>query len=319
MRFNKLDLNLLAALDVLLAERNIGRAAKRLNMSQSAMSGCLARLREYFGDKLLVAAGRRLVVTPRGESLAEPVREALLKVRSVITTQPQFDPATARRRFSIAASDYMLTVLLAKVIARMQQTAPGIGFDLVPVSVAALERLDHGELDLLILPEMMTLASRPKEVLFEDTTVCVVWKHNRRVGDAISLEQYLALGHVVPRLIEYRPASPAREYIAGLRRSINSEVTATYFGALPQLVVGTDRVANMLRRHAEIWARLLPLKLLALPFKVPPVREAMQWHPVVDDDPGHLWLRGELKAAAAALPSLDSRIHGKRVRSRRAK
>ena len=101
MRFNRLDLNLLVALDVLLAEKSITRAARRLNLSQSATSGVLARLREYFKDELLVQVGRTLILTPLAISLADPVRKVLLQIQATIEIKPQFEPSTAANNGSL--------------------------------------------------------------------------------------------------------------------------------------------------------------------------------------------------------------------------
>jgi len=116
MHFNGLDLNLLVALDVLLTERNITLASRRLHLSQSAASGALARLRDYFGDELLTQVGRRMVLTPLGESLAAPVRDILLRVETTVQTRPQFDPASARHHFKLLMSDYVATVLMTRAI-----------------------------------------------------------------------------------------------------------------------------------------------------------------------------------------------------------
>src|SRR5687767_5141559 len=106
MRFERLDLNLLVALDVLIEERSVSVAANRLFLSQPALSGALNRLREYFNDELLVQSGRQMILTPKAEELRAPVREALMFIRSRITTPSDFDPATAQRKFILVASDY---------------------------------------------------------------------------------------------------------------------------------------------------------------------------------------------------------------------
>jgi len=119
MHYRHLDLNLLVALDALLTERNITEAGKRVFLTQSAMSGALARLREYFGDELLVQMGRRMVPTPLAETLAPQVREILLKIKATVETKPGFDPATSTRKFSLMMSDYCSTVLMTEVLPRL--------------------------------------------------------------------------------------------------------------------------------------------------------------------------------------------------------
>jgi LysR family nod box-dependent transcriptional activator len=121
MRFNKLDLNLLVALDAMLLERNISRAAERLHVSQSAMSSSLARLRTYFDDPLLVQVGRRMELTPRAQALKEVVRDILGRVDTAIATRPQFDPAQSDREFRLLVSDYTLVTLMPHLLALVRR------------------------------------------------------------------------------------------------------------------------------------------------------------------------------------------------------
>ena len=117
MRFNKLDLNLLVALDVLLVERNVSRSADRLHVTQSAVSNALARLRDYFDDEILVPVGRRMELTPRAELLKEAVRDILVRIESSVTAKPLFEPRTSDRRFRIFVSDYTMITLVPHVLA----------------------------------------------------------------------------------------------------------------------------------------------------------------------------------------------------------
>ncbi|MEC4511813.1 LysR family transcriptional regulator, partial [Klebsiella pneumoniae] len=112
MRFNKLDLNLLVALDALLSEQNISRAAEKIHLSQSATSNALARLREYFDDELLVQVGRKMEPTPRAEALKDAVRDILVRVDATVAAQPEFGPAQANRLFRLFVSDYTMTTLI---------------------------------------------------------------------------------------------------------------------------------------------------------------------------------------------------------------
>ena len=138
MRFDRLDLNLLVAFDVLGHEQNVSAAARTLNLSQSAVSGALNRLRDYFGDELLVPSGRRMILTPKAQQLVEPVRQALLMIRSNITTPANFDPASTERRFVIVASDYAYNVFLAEALKVAGREAPGASFDVIPPDVERL-------------------------------------------------------------------------------------------------------------------------------------------------------------------------------------
>ncbi len=153
MHFEQLDLNLLVALDALLTERSITAAGVRVHLTQSAMSGALSRLREFFNDDLLTQVGRKMVPTPLGESLAEPVRQILLQVRATINTKPGFDPATSTRHFSVMMSDYVDTVLMSDLLRRAEAVAPHVRFNLVSNDVAPpTEFIERADVDLLIMP-----------------------------------------------------------------------------------------------------------------------------------------------------------------------
>src|SRR5262245_46849136 len=183
MHFRQLDLNLLVALDALLTERNITRAGKRVFLTQSAMSGALARLRQYFGDDLLVQVGRKMMLTPLGESLIEPVREILIKVKDTVETRPGFDPATSTRRFSMMMSDFCETVLMLEVAQRAEATAPNVSFEILSNNVEEpLEFLDRADVDMLVMPAHLLSPGHPQESLFEDDFVCIAWNGN----DAVS-------------------------------------------------------------------------------------------------------------------------------------
>ena len=143
MDLGGLDLNLLVALDALFAEKSVSRAGERLHLSQSATSGALARLREVFGDPLLVPVGRRMVMTPVAEALVEPVRNFLLQAEAILNNHPVFDPGSSTRKFRILMSDYVETVLLAEALPRIEQSAPGIRFEFISNMEGGFEALDR--------------------------------------------------------------------------------------------------------------------------------------------------------------------------------
>lgn len=300
MRLGYFDLNLLVTLDALLDTRSVTRASERLNIGASATSSALGRLREYFEDELLLQVGRKMELTPLARTLAQPVREILLSIQSTVVARAQFDAAREKRTFVILASDYLTTVLLARVVERLQREAPGIRLHIANMTDKVAERLDRGELDFLIYPSASVNPAHPSELLFEDTYTCIAWAENEAVGDTLSLEQYLSLGHVSAAFGDSRRESYEGLFInnLGLRRSI--EITTTNFNNLAQLVVGTTRIATMHTRLAQMYANYLPLKLLPVPVELPTLVEVMQWHAINDNDPAHSWMRKVLKEEAAA-------------------
>ncbi len=314
MDLHLFDLNLLVALDALLTERNVTRAGNRLNLSQSAMSGALARLRHYFHDELLVQVGRQMVLTPVAEGLVGPVRDILLQIRGTLGSKPRFVPSTATRHLSLAVSDYVTEILVADVLRAARCEAPLITFELRPVGRRAGEDLESGELDFLIAPEGYVSSSQPTEVLFQDTYTCVVWAGNKTVGKTMTLEQYLELGHVVVNVAGNEPPLNYDEQFlrrSNFRRRV--EVSVPTFSLAPQLVVGTDRVTTITTRLAAKCAEILPLRLLPLPIAMPPMVEMLQWHKVHEYDPAHHWFRALLRTVVQRLPSQPPVIRGGRA------
>jgi LysR family transcriptional regulator, nod-box dependent transcriptional activator len=308
MDLGGLDLNLLVALDALFAEKSVSRAGARLHLSQSATSGALARLREVFGDPLLVPVGRRMVMTQVAEALVEPVRNFLLQAEAILNNHPVFDPGSSTRKFRILMSDYVETVLLAEALPRIEQSAPGIRFEFISNMEGGFEALDRGEIDLSISPSIRLSREHPSEPLFEDDFICVLWSGNTRVKSAISLPEYLEMGHVVVRFGKNQELTTFDEWFLeryGHERRV--EIVTTAFNLVPHLLVGTSRIATLHRRLALSYQRYLPLKVIKPPFAIPALQESMQWHKSRDRDPGTLWLRALLKSVVPQTPAEDTR------------
>ena len=292
-----LDLNLLVALDALFAEKSVSRAGERLHLSQSATSGALARLREVFQDQLLVPVGRKMVMTPVAEALVDPVRDFLLQAEAILNNNPVFDPASSTRKFRVLMSDYVETVLMTEALPRMEQFAPGIRFEFVSNFEGGFEALDRGEIDLSIAPSLRLTSEHPSEPLFEDEFVCVIWSGNSRVKSAISLDEYLAMGHIVVRFGKRQELTTFDEwFMERLGHERRIEVVTPAFNLVPQVLVGTHRIATLHRRLALFHQRYLPLKIMKPPFEIATLQESMQWHKSRDRDPGTVWLRSLLKS-----------------------
>lgn len=289
MRFKGLDLNLLVALDVLLAQKNISQAADSVNLSQSGMSGALARLREYFKDDLLVLVGRNLVLTPLAESLVIPVREVLMSIDSTIVTRPDFNPATDERTYRILVSELTMLLLIPAVVRRLAHEAPMIKIELI-AQYSPQEMLERGEADLMLIPEQFLAPEHPRRKLYEESYECVVWSENDRYGDSLSFEEYIEGGHVT---VQHGPNhSPAfdgwflNQY--GVLRK--SEVMTSNLTFPPLLVVGTQRIATVHKRLATKAAAYLPIRILPPPISIPPLSQMLQWHKNRSSDPGLMWM-----------------------------
>lgn len=290
MRFGRLDLNLLVALDALLTEKSVSIAADRLCLSQSATSSALGRLRDYFGDDLLVVKGRHMILTARAEELIDPVRAVLEQIRTTIAIAPPFDPATADRQIRIMASDYTTLVLLSGALRTLERDAPAMRFEIQPMSMAPVEAIERGHVDLLITIDFAVSPDHPSHILFEDHHVVVGDRDNPALAGDMTRELYFQLGHVSARFGQAQMPAFDEWFVRRQKQQRRMEVIAPSFLSLPSLIVGTNRIATMHRRMAEQAVRTLPLVMRELPFAIPPIREVVQWNLVNNNDQALRWV-----------------------------
>jgi len=302
LRLERFDMNLLVVLDTLLEERNVTRASQRLHIGQSATSAALARLRDYFEDQLLVQVGRRMEPTPLGESLIGPVRDILMRARAAIAIRPTFEPAEIKRAFSVGASDYAIEVLLGLAVRDLARTAPGMRIDIRNLPNEVPEVFERGEIDLLIIPEQYaSQIKHPQIELLRDDHVCMMCEDAKVESAELTMERYLELGHVSVRLGEEASLAFEEWFLPRYGRQRRVECTVDQFNVTPLLVVGTERVVTTHRRLAEQMLRRFPIKLMPVPFDMPPLVEMMVWPRYLDEDPAHKWLRAAVLSVAQEL------------------
>lgn len=310
MDLSRFDLNLLRALDVLLEERNVTRAAERLFVTQQAASSSLQRLRRHFDDELLTRIGRHLEPTPLARSLAGPVREALLAAQSALDTRPTFDPETMRTTCRVAITDYALVVLLPRFLQLLSAKAPNVRCEVEPIAKNSFDRLAMGDLDFCLTAHDVRLygSHRPsKRILsapmFDDDFVCVVDPKMVEISNGISLSTYrqarhnsVAFGQGVTTIVEKAWAASGFDYEVA--------VTAPNFAALIFMLPGTPLIATTQRRLAHTLAPRLGLAIAECPLKIPKLQEALMWHERSDLDPAHRFLRAMFEAAVGDLESV---------------
>jgi LysR family nod box-dependent transcriptional activator len=302
MRFDRLDLNLLVALDALVEDRSVSGAARRLHLSQPAVTGALKRLREFFDDELLVQSGRRMLLTPKAEELIAPVRRALLQIRSEITHPMDFDALTVQRHFVIVASDYAFSILVAQVMATAADIAPGVTFEILRPDRLAIDRLERAEVDVLITVTPFVVSGHPHLQLFEDEEVVISCP---RAGyGQIDEDAFFAAGHVIAMFGKDRHPSMVDDYLFDYPRQRRIEVRVPSFTELPTAILGTRRLAIMHRRLAEHLATFYPLVIHPAPIQLPRIQEVAQWHRLRDKDAGVRWLVQLLEATAKELPKI---------------
>jgi DNA-binding transcriptional LysR family regulator len=296
------DLNLLVALDVLLATRHVTRASEALGLTQSATSHALARLRVALGDELLVRGAGGMVLTARAEALVEPVGAALSTLRAALRPPPAFDPATSQRAFSVATSDYVQWVLLPGVVARLQAEAPGVNLWVVAPSPTEIEeRLADGTLDLdLTVPRSASPPGIVSRKLFDERFVCIVRNDHPCIGPTLSLEDYTRTPHafVAPR---GKTGGVVDSVLAAHGLSRRVAVAVPHFLIMPSVIASSDLIATLASRVAEGFARHLPLRLLEPPVTLPDFAIHMAWHERFKLDPAHQWLRRVVTEVAQRL------------------
>lgn len=304
------DLNLLTALDALLTERSVTRAARRLDLSVSAMSRTLTRLRAVTGDRLLVQAGRALVLTPYAEQLGQRIPALAREAHAVLSpAHHRFDCATLQQSFIVRAGEGFIDLLGAALVDRIHRAAPGVQLRFTPKPDWAAQPLREGAVDLEIgtlrtsAPEMRT------RLLFRDRYVGVCRSGHPVLGGAgISVEHWTAYGHVATsRTGEMdSPVDAALESL-GLQRKVLMVVPA-YTNAM-QIARHSDLLAVIPRSclgnpFAPDHAAANGLQCFELPVRTAAFNVLGIWHPRLDQDPAHRWFRAEVvEMCSAAYPS----------------
>jgi len=298
------DLNLLVALDVLLAERSTTRAADRLGLTQSAVSRILGRLRAALGDPLLVRTSRGLTPTRRALELAGPLRQSVLDLERLLLEGPRFDPRRSTRHFRIAAVDYAQVILLAPLLRQLEVDAPLVDVEVRQPSAESERDLEAGALDLLLMPRQPSGPGVVWTALHRDEYTCLVWTGHacRRLTPA----RFAALSHVLVAPRE-RPGGVVDVVLAQHRLVRRIAVQVPSFLMVPSLLIGTQRIATVPARMAAELVRTHPLRTLAPPVEVPGFTMCQAWHELHRHDPGHRWLRDALARVAVSRSSMRTR------------
>jgi DNA-binding transcriptional LysR family regulator len=285
-----LDLNLLRALDALLDECNVTRAAARLGVTQPAMSGMLARLRETFGDPLFVRAQRGMVPTRRATELAQPLKQILHGVSGLLEPSV-FDPSTARNTFTVAATDYALRAIAVPFLSALKQEAPHIRVSLIPVAQEQLQAgLERGEIDLaLVTPEFAALDLHAKR-LFEEHYVCVLREHHPAVQDkrTLTLDEFCTLDHALVSYTGGGFSGVTDEALARLGKHRNVTLSVKSFLVVPDILRASDMVAIL---PSRLVSAISGLVVVAPPVDIPGFTKIAVWHERSHFDVAQRWLR----------------------------
>jgi DNA-binding transcriptional LysR family regulator len=294
------DLNLLVTLDALLSEGSVVGAARRLRLSPSAMSRALARVRDATGDPLLVRAGRGLVPTPRAQALRDKVRQLVGEAEIVLRPEAVIDLATLQRTFTLRTSDGFVENFGSDLIHRISAVAPGVRLnflqkpdkDSTPLRDGRID-LETGVIEASLGPEVRTQA------LFRDRLVAVVRKGHPVDAGGVTSSWYADAAHVVVSRSGLEEDGVDRPFLpADLKRRVGSVVGG--FSAALALARASDLVATVPARHT------LALREGMITFSLPmPTIEftvSMLWHPRMDADPAHRWLRSCVREVCGKEP-----------------
>lgn len=287
----KLDLNLLVALDALLSERSVTRAALRIGIGQSAMSHALSRLRATFSDEILTRAPDGMRPTPRGLALVAPVRTALTQIEAIVTPEAAFDPATADVTFTLGIPDSTELLLMPQLVAHLRAVAPSVKLLLHSVDrYRILDDLDNGRVDLGIGVFEQGQTHHKRRILNKENYLCVFNAALVGVEPPISLDDYLRLPHILTSLVE-SAHGVVDEALAKIGRSRIIALTSPRFTVMPFVVQQAPVIATMHSRLAYFFGDCLGLAVSPPPIALPDVSISMIWHASNDDVPGQRWLR----------------------------
>jgi len=287
---SSLDLNLLKALDALLDERNVTRAARRLGLTQPAVSGMLTRLRAAFDDPLFVRTQRGVAPTPRALALAPAIKGLLTEAEALLKPMG-FDPQTANMTLSIAATDYALRAIVAPFLSALRQAAPDIRIVVAPIIKDRLpSQMENGDIDLaLVTPEDASPDLRSRRLCSEDY-VCVLRAGHPQSG-ALSLDRFCALDHALVSLDGGKFHGVTDEALARLGRKRRVQLSLASFLVLPDILRGSDLVAVAPRRLVQNEPGLV---MSSPPLEIPGFTKIAVWHERSHRDRGHQWVRNLL-------------------------
>ena len=299
MRFKGLDLNLLQALDILLEEKHVSRAAERMHVTQPAMSGALTRLRQYFKDPLLTQHGKRMIPTPHALSLIPKLKIVLSEIDALVVQLSRFDPLESDRKFTVIASDYVVAVIFPKIAELLSQHAPKISIEFRNPSERSSEQFEQGEIDLLITPEYMLQTKHEAKYLYDEEQVVLAWEGNAHLKNGrMSKQDFFECPHVIVELGRVRRGSYVESYFSNFDRNRNVALSVSSFLSVPELLKGTNLITVTHLRLAKLYAERLGLVISPLPFDLPPMRQMLACHQARTDDPGVEWLRTQIHSAA---------------------
>jgi DNA-binding transcriptional LysR family regulator len=291
MRLSQIDLNLFIVFDAIYQQRNLTRAAEILCITQPAVSNALGRLRNTLNDPLFVRTSQGMSPTPMAEDIVGRVQEALQLLSTSITEGEVFLPETAEKVFRLSMNDMAEAMILPGLMEHLQTAAPHISVECYNVPREQVEReLAAGTLDFALDVPLISGNQVCTTPLIKQRYACMVRKHHSKVGDTLTLDQYLSLDHIA---ISSRRKGLSYVDMAlnrlGRRRTVKMRVQ--HYQVAPMLVASTDLALTIPMSMAQKY----DMKVLELPFSLPALDWNLYWHTSADQDKANIWMRGLLE------------------------
>jgi len=263
------------------------------------MSHSLSELRHLLGDPLLVRSGRGMVLTPRAEALVSPLHTLLMDAERLLGGGATFDPATTARRFVIAATDFLATVLMPALLDAAAREAPGTSLEIVPSSRRGNAwLLETGDVDLALGAIVDEAPGIRRMDLLTEGFACAARKGHPRIDGALDLESYAETPHLLITLGDDTGPTWVDQALAKLGRKRHVAARVRYFMAAPLIVAQSDLLLTAPSMLIRYFAELVPLQVLRPPIDLPTFPEEAYWHQRFDEDPAHTWLRNLVKKTA---------------------
>ena len=285
VHLRQVDLNLLSTLYALLEERHVTRAAKRCFLSQPAMSRSLERIRDTFGDELLIRTGRIYERTVRGEWLLRELENLLPRLEALVRGEP-FNPAQSRERLRVALTDNGSIAILPALTQRIRTAAPDITLEIVAWHDRSFEDVEAGKIDLALSP-LAALSPLETERLFKEDFVCLLGADHQLRARRFTLKQYLELSHVAVGALD-RPLADL-----GLRRRV--ALSVPFLVPAVAAVAGSDLVLTLPRKLAKAVAAMANVRFVEPPPEIKSFQYFMVWHPRLTAEPAQVWFREQLR------------------------
>lgn len=303
-----INLNLLPVLHEIVRQRNLTRAAETLHMTQSAVSNSLKLLRDHFQDEILVRDGRLMRLTEFGESLVEPLNEAMVALRRAMAPEP-FDPARSQQRFRIATADYVMTILAPHLTAILSQDAPQLGVQMLNARRQSDEDLRVGRIDLIVAPKHMLTGPRAQRPdygadfvfapLLTDRLVCIGHRDDPDLLEGLTQRRYLERAHAGFFLDFEVRASLEQSFLEETGAQQFDRMLTSSFSTLASIVSVGDCLALLPESMARTAMASFPIRYVEAPLAVPPLELVMVWHRRRENDAGMVWLIDAVRRSAA--------------------